>query len=80
MEAVIGEGDFEQAVAVVMGETVEMHRGIVHTHHELDYLSLSRLEKVAMYRRLSTEDALTQVEIVAGHIAVEVGIEPDESR
>ena len=51
MEAVIGEGHFEQAVAVVMGKTVEMHRGIVHAHHELDNLCLGWLKEVAMHGR-----------------------------
>ena len=79
MEAIVGESHFKQAVAVVMGEAVKMHCGIVHTHHKLDDLSLGWLQKVAVHRRLGTEDALTQVEVVASGIVVEVGIETEEA-
>ena len=80
MEAVISESHFEQTVAVVMGETVEVHRGVIHAHHELYDLGLGGLEEVAMNRRHSTEDTLAQVEIVARGIVVEIGIETEESR
>ena len=79
VEAVVDDGDFEQAVALEVGEAEEMHGGVVHAHHELQLVGLARKEHVAMEWGRGAEDALAQVEIVTRLIVVEVGIEPEEA-
>ena len=42
VEAVVDDGDLEEAVALVVGETEEMHGGVVHAHHQLEFVGLGR--------------------------------------
>ena len=79
VEAVVDDGDFEQAVALEVGEAEEMHGGVVHAHHELQLVGLAGKEHVAMEWGRGAEDTLAQVEIVTRLIVVEVGIEPEEA-
>ena len=79
MEAVIGDGDFEQTVALVVGKAEKVHRGIVHAHHELQFVGLLRMEEVVVGWGRGAEDTLAQVEVVARLVVVEVGVEAEET-
>lgn len=79
MEAVIGDGDFEQTVALVVGKAEEVHRRIVHAHHELQFVGLLRMEEVVVGWGRGAEDTLAQVEVVARLVVVEVGVEAEET-
>jgi hypothetical protein len=65
VEAVIGQGDFEKAVALLVGHTEKVHRGVVHAHHQLYLLRIFRLQEITMEGRNCTEDTLTEIEKVA---------------
>ena len=56
-----------------------MHGGIVHTHHQLELVSLGGEEYVAMEWGRVAEDTLAEIEVVARLVIVEIWIEAEES-
>ena len=40
VETVVDDGDFKETVALEVGEAEEVHSGIVHSHHQLELVSL----------------------------------------
>ena len=79
VEAVVGDGNLEQAVAFEVGETEKVHGGEVHTHHQLELVGLGGEEHVAMEWGHGAEDTLTEVETITRLVVVEVGVEAEEA-
>ena len=79
VEAVIDDGDFKETVALEVGEAEKVHGGIVHTHHQLELVGLGGEEHVAMEWGRVAEDALAEIEVIAGLVIVEVGVETEET-
>ena len=75
MEAIVDDSDFEETVSLEVGEAEEVHRGIVHAHHQLQFLGLGRVEHVAVQGRCVAEYTLAQIEVIAWLIVVEVRVE-----
>ena len=79
MKPIIGQGDFQQPVALLMRHAEKVHRRIVHTHHQLHLLGLNGIQKIAMHRRDSTEHALTKIKIVTWEIVIKIRIKTQET-
>lgn len=65
VEAVVVEGNLQEAVALGVRHLEQVHGGIVHTHHQLHLLGLLRLEEIAVDGWGKQEDAFAEIEIVA---------------
>ena len=79
MEPIIGQGDFQQPIALLMAHAEKVHRRVIHTHHQLHFLSLNGVQEIAMHRRNSAKHTLTKVEIVARGIVIKIRIESQET-
>ena len=64
MKAIIGQGNLQKTVALLVRHTEQMHRGVVHAHHQLYFLRILWLQEITMKGRNYTERTLTQIEIV----------------
>ena len=53
----------------------EVHRGIVHAHHQLQFLGLGGVEHISVQGRCVAEYTLAQIEVIAWLIVVEVRVE-----
>ena len=79
MESIVKDQYLQDAVAVGSVEAEQMHRGIVHAHHQLDVCSLLGHQEVAMRGYLLAKRGGAQVEVASFVIIVQIRIKPQES-
>lgn len=79
VQAVIPKNNLKQAPAVVVRQLEQPHGGEVHAHHQLNQLGLAGRQHVVVDGLMAAEAAGAKVEETALGVALQVGVEAQET-